>query len=270
MTTQELRSYIDRILGNSLRVLLPSYWWKRLFGLMADAIDDKVGKGELKTVSGESIVGKGDIAIKVNVDSELSETSTNAIQNKAVATALTTKRDIVYLSPTTEQKNHNAAIYSRIKAGKVITFDLCHTMGTTCIMMPTKEFYVSGSNIIITTMYVLKQGTTTRQIVIEQYTLAPDGSVTTDNSKREYHSIYTDTELSASSSNPVTNSAVTMALKFKADEDYVDDEILSLDTRVERNLINSEMVIAYALNDLNARIDECMAAIKNLTNNTGA
>ena len=38
MTTQELRSYIDRILGNSLRVLLPSYWWKRLFGMVVDKV----------------------------------------------------------------------------------------------------------------------------------------------------------------------------------------------------------------------------------------
>lgn len=39
MTTQELKSYIDRVLGNSLRCLLPSYWWKRVFGLTIDAID---------------------------------------------------------------------------------------------------------------------------------------------------------------------------------------------------------------------------------------
>ena len=39
MTTKELRTYIDRILGNSLRVLLPSYWWKRLFGATIDAVD---------------------------------------------------------------------------------------------------------------------------------------------------------------------------------------------------------------------------------------
>ena len=39
MTTKELRSYIDRILGNSLRVLLPSYWWKRLFGAVVDKVE---------------------------------------------------------------------------------------------------------------------------------------------------------------------------------------------------------------------------------------
>lgn len=39
MNTQELRNKIDNILGNSLRVLLPSYWWKKLFHHVADTID---------------------------------------------------------------------------------------------------------------------------------------------------------------------------------------------------------------------------------------
>lgn len=40
MNTKELRAYIDRLLGNSLRCLLPSYWWKRAFNVTADAIDN--------------------------------------------------------------------------------------------------------------------------------------------------------------------------------------------------------------------------------------
>lgn len=39
MTTKELRAYIDRTLGNSIRCLLPSYWWKRIFGLVVDEVD---------------------------------------------------------------------------------------------------------------------------------------------------------------------------------------------------------------------------------------
>ncbi len=40
MTTQELKEYIGRVLGNSIRCLLPSYWWKRLFGLVVDKVED--------------------------------------------------------------------------------------------------------------------------------------------------------------------------------------------------------------------------------------
>ena len=40
MTTQELKQYIDKVLGNNLRCLLPSYWWKRLFHHVVDRIDE--------------------------------------------------------------------------------------------------------------------------------------------------------------------------------------------------------------------------------------
>lgn len=65
MTTQELKSYIDRILGNNIRLLLPSYWWKRAFGAVIDKVDEKVEKSELKTINGEPIVGNGDLKIGV-------------------------------------------------------------------------------------------------------------------------------------------------------------------------------------------------------------
>lgn len=42
MKTQELKAYIDKVLGNSLRVLLPSYWWKRLFLLVVDKVEDSM------------------------------------------------------------------------------------------------------------------------------------------------------------------------------------------------------------------------------------
>ncbi len=65
MTTNELKSYVDRILGNNVRVLLPSYWWKRAFGAVIDKVEEKVEKAELKTVNGESILGEGDLKIGV-------------------------------------------------------------------------------------------------------------------------------------------------------------------------------------------------------------
>lgn len=44
MNTQELKEYIGRVLGNSIRCLLPSYWWKRLFGLVVDRVDEVEGR----------------------------------------------------------------------------------------------------------------------------------------------------------------------------------------------------------------------------------
>lgn len=40
MNTQELKKYINRVLGNKIRCLLPSYWWKRLFGMVVDKVDE--------------------------------------------------------------------------------------------------------------------------------------------------------------------------------------------------------------------------------------
>ena len=68
MTTKELKAYIDRTLGNNVRCLLPSYWWKRLFGVVLDRVDEvsikKVGSvSELKALGLEegsiaSVVGE--------------------------------------------------------------------------------------------------------------------------------------------------------------------------------------------------------------------
>ena len=65
MTTQELKSYIDRTLGNSIRCLLPSYWWKKMFGVVIDKVDEKLDSSALKTINGESIIGKGNLRVGV-------------------------------------------------------------------------------------------------------------------------------------------------------------------------------------------------------------
>ena len=44
MNTQELKQYIDRVLGNKIRCLLPSFWWKRLFGLVVDKVEEVEGR----------------------------------------------------------------------------------------------------------------------------------------------------------------------------------------------------------------------------------
>lgn len=67
MTTQELKSYIDRMLGNSIRLLLPSYWWKKAFGAV---VDNMVTEDGIKTINGESVIGEGDLRVGVkNVES---------------------------------------------------------------------------------------------------------------------------------------------------------------------------------------------------------
>ena len=40
MNTQELRQNIEKVLGNNIRCLLPSYWWKKLFNQVVDTVED--------------------------------------------------------------------------------------------------------------------------------------------------------------------------------------------------------------------------------------
>ena len=65
-----LKDTIDRILGSSLRCLLPSYWWKRIFGLLVDEIDGKASR----TVEDKVRVNAASIS---NLRSRVSELENN-------------------------------------------------------------------------------------------------------------------------------------------------------------------------------------------------
>ena len=51
MTAQELKTYIDRVLGSSIRCLLPSYWWKRLLKLVVEYAESVNKKAEEQSSS---------------------------------------------------------------------------------------------------------------------------------------------------------------------------------------------------------------------------
>ena len=104
MTAQELNTYIDKVLGNCLRCLLPSYWWKRLLTQIVDyvdgvdtkfdnkvkTLDNKINTNvsnletekqdvlisgtSIKTINGVSILGSGDIEIQSESGGITSET----------------------------------------------------------------------------------------------------------------------------------------------------------------------------------------------------
>ena len=39
MNTKDLKNYINEVLGDSVRCLLPSFWWKKLFGEVVDTVE---------------------------------------------------------------------------------------------------------------------------------------------------------------------------------------------------------------------------------------
>lgn len=74
----ELKTYINKILGDNIRCILPSYWWKRLLGLIVEELEKlktlvndkqtKLVSGEtIKTINNESILGNGNITLNADV-----------------------------------------------------------------------------------------------------------------------------------------------------------------------------------------------------------
>lgn len=110
-----MKQLIEQTLGNSLRCILPSYWWKRLLNKMAERVaaaeasaasalrivssalndinslssrisakqDMLISGSNIKTINGESILGGGDITISGGGVSE-------DYVNTAIANAITT------------------------------------------------------------------------------------------------------------------------------------------------------------------------------------
>lgn len=78
MTTQELNNKIERVLGNNIRCLLPSYWWKNLLHSVADRIDEveqKIGDD-----SGITVVDSK----KALYDLDLPKGSVAAVTNEGI------------------------------------------------------------------------------------------------------------------------------------------------------------------------------------------
>lgn len=266
MTTKELRAYIDRILGNSIRCLLPSYWWKRAFGATIDIVEsveknvkntvkgkqDTLVSGEsIKTINGQSILGEGNITIEegsdVTVDSSLSTTSVNPVQNKVISSKLEQldtridnalgTRNIYFVDP-----EHNATLESyRVENNKSIVSDyswrnklqvniICKDNTYRCLILSAEKEY--GELIL----YVAKESRT--KILEGNWVLFNDYALS---------HIY----------KVIVHSDGTCT----AEKRLID---------IAWNMQNNEEVTAVALNDLNSRLEECERLLKIITNNTEA
>lgn len=89
MTTKELKDKIGKVLGNSIRCLLPSYWWKTLFNDVADTIEDVKKEAEDMVVKSFEKFNDEHPAIADNTFyMTLDKTSEEAQHNVAVMTRL--------------------------------------------------------------------------------------------------------------------------------------------------------------------------------------
>lgn len=120
MTIEEIKSYIDRILGNSIRCLLPSYWWKRAFG----AIADKVGEVENK------IPDTSHLATTEYTDNKVADVATDvntikeAIQVVRVYAPIGENGNLQNVVLTNYELMRNQDFYKRVANGEVVYADV--------------------------------------------------------------------------------------------------------------------------------------------------
>ena len=79
---------------------------------LATKQDSLVSGHNIKTINGQDVLGQGDIEISGGgtVDSELSETSENPVQNKVITTALNGKQDSLVSGTTIKTINGNSIL----------------------------------------------------------------------------------------------------------------------------------------------------------------
>ena len=98
MTREELQALIDRVIGKKGILRAPAWWVRRLFGNMLDYTDEAVknvtitSDTEMSDTSTNPVQNKVIKAymdnaiknVKVEVDSEMSDESENAVSNKVI------------------------------------------------------------------------------------------------------------------------------------------------------------------------------------------
>lgn len=88
---------------------------------LTELIDDKqytlVSGTNIKTINGKSVLGEGNIEVTSTVDTELSNTSENAVQNKVVKAAIDGKLDKLTTSGRQKVYAHTGATQNEINVG---------------------------------------------------------------------------------------------------------------------------------------------------------
>lgn len=118
MTTQELKQSIEQVLGNNIRCLLPSYWWKRLFNQVADRID------EVEQSTSELIeASKMPIVASENKLSQLDLPKGSVAAVGEVGESKTVKISDCYFSANVEEDWEKYTIVKRVEEKANITID---------------------------------------------------------------------------------------------------------------------------------------------------
>ena len=236
MTTKELRAYIDRTLGNSIRCLLPSYWWKKLFGLVVDKVE-----------SAEHGINRLSKKIK-EVESIQQESSVVVVEWDGMETT---------------QSQHNKEAYASIKTclenGKNIVVEvLLNAIHTANVHYVAESFNIrkelDGTYLAWIRVVIASSGSVSESR--ERYyffTLSEDGTLKVSKVENIYDEIMSD-----SSTNAPQNKAV---------KEYVDNAVANGGGSYDDSELRNQIAEQDAkLTELSARIVENEVLIEDLQN----
>lgn len=297
MTTQELKNNIEKVLGNSIRCLLPSYWWKKLFHSVADRIDEvEVDVNNTLTKSFKEFEGKHpDVADRTFYiiyygEEQAKQQEKNKVLFDKVRAELTFKPQVQpcyiaapvigmylqFLSCVNAQiltDTGNELIFPNIYiVGYKKWMDVViHEDGNT-ELRDTR--YGSATSITVDSQLSDTSTNPVQNKVVKKYI---DDAVANIEGGGGGSNIVVDTEMSSTSTNPVQNKVVYSELQKKQDtiSDLADirsgaalgktalqqADIANLATKEE--VIANEEVHASALVDLDARIRDIVARLNN-------
>lgn len=225
-----MKDYIDQVLGNNIRCLLPSYWWKRLFHKLYDHFDRL-------TTSLQTSISRLSQKIELMVGYVVvsNEETEGAIErNKAAYKKIRYATSPLYVSldhSFRSRVDYVNGFYSEMVDGKYEDFVYLTGLYTYPVETGDYDRY--------------------RAIYIRKFKLYESGKLRGGN----YY--YEDSDLSEESGRAVQNMVVTA--KFKE----VEEGISSVAASIVQEIVDNECVTAAALNDLNDRIKKLEEQLNN-------
>lgn len=144
MEVKELKTYIDKVLGNSIRCLLPSYWWKRLLKLVVDCIEsakkdiEKVGT-KLVAVSNKLVAVSNELDTVKDSVSKIEEGMSKDSYGVIVTTGdrygvhVFADNEEIYIAPNTSRKIDFSTLFKIEEGGGVssLNFSFANTFHVT-------------------------------------------------------------------------------------------------------------------------------------------
>jgi hypothetical protein len=235
MNTQELKQYIDRVLGNKIRCLLPSFWWKRLFGLVVDKIEDVEGK----------------------IEKEVPELIASSIAEFAEKYPDVESRTF-YIEGNTEK---NAALLAKVieeyESGIIQQVYLA-----TYFNGETDKLIITSPQLIVANDIRFVNVATPFFTVFKDVIINEDGTVRADDAKYGGSTITIDSALSDTSTNAVQNKVITEAINNKVDK--VEGKQLSTEDFTTALKTKLEGMSSFDPTEINNKVDGLQSQINTL------